>query len=315
MSTNKALTSSLLEPIHDNNKHNTNMTTPNNTINALQSLVLCYFSTTAPATTALNASASARAANAAGAASNAARVYNTVINAKGTAVGRGIGLQQRTGTAIKRLGLPCPTGGIYLRIRDIAEAQNIFDEAQLEMDVIREDILATYSDLVADLTRRIGSFATEVKIPTATEVASKFTMSMTVINQPVSVSGLVLTGLTEEIANRVRAESDQQVQGMLRSAHAGPVRELRNVLAEFIERMRNAERLHLTQFDKLREEAQRVKALNVLDLPEINDVLDMVNAVATLPDAALTKDERVDIALKAEKASAKADATLAALGL
>lgn len=283
--------------------------------NTIHSLVLCYFSTTAPATTALNLSASARAANAAGASSNAARVYNTIINSKGTAVGRGLGLQQRTGMAIKRLGLPCPTGGIYLRIKDIAEAQNIFDEAQLEMDTIREDILATYSDLVADLTRRIGSFAHEVRIPTASEVASKFTMSMTVINQPVAVSGPVLSGLTEEVANRVRAESQQQVDNMLRASHAGPIRDLKNVLADFIERMRNAERLHFTQFDKLRDEANRVKALNILDLPEVNAVLDMVRDAAAMPDAALTKDERVDIARKAERASAKADETLAALGL
>ena len=283
--------------------------------NTIHSLVLCYFSTTAPATTALNMSASARAANAAGASTNAARVYNTIINSKGTAVGRGLGLQQRTGMAIKRLGLPCPTGGIYLRIKDIAEAQNIFDEAQLEMDTIREDILATYSDLVADLTRRIGSFAHEVRIPTASEVASKFTMSMTVLNQPVAVDGPVLSGLTEEVANRVRAESQKQVNDMLRASHAGPIRDLKNVLADFIERMRNAERLHFTQFDKLRDEANRVKALNILDLPEVNAVLDMVRDAAAMPDAALTKDERVDIARKAERASAKADETLAALGL
>jgi hypothetical protein len=79
--------------------------------------------------------------------------------------------------------------------------------------------------------------------------------------------------------------------------------------------MRNAERLHFTQFDKLRDEANRVKALNILDLPEVNAVLDMVRDAATMPDAALTRDERVDIAVKAERASAKADETLAALGL
>jgi hypothetical protein len=40
-----------------------------------------------------------------------------------------------------------------------------------------------------------------------------------------------------------------------------------------------------------------------------------VRDAATMPDAALTRDERVDIAVKAERASAKADETLAALGL
>jgi ferritin-like protein len=79
--------------------------------------------------------------------------------------------------------------------------------------------------------------------------------------------------------------------------------------------MRNAERLHLTQFDKLRDEARRLKDLNVLCLPEIDEVVRMVGEAAALPTAGLDQTERVKIAVKAEKASAKASATLADLGL
>jgi hypothetical protein len=284
-------------------------------LKTFQSIVLCHFSTTAPATNALNRSASARAVSAAGADRNAARVYNTILTARGTAVGRAISLQQQTGVAIRRCGSLCPTGGIYLRIKDVTEVQNIFDDAQAELDTIREDILATYPDLLASLNARLGSFATEVQIPTATEVASKFTMSMTVINQPVAVDGAVLIGLTEEVANRVRADSQRQVAEMLRASHAGPINDLKAVIAEFSNRLRNADRLHLSQFDKLRDEARRVQKLNFLELPEIEEVVLAVADAARMPDGSLTQDERVRIAKKAEAASVKADETLAALGL
>jgi hypothetical protein len=292
-------------------------TQSNNTmqLKAFQSIVLCHFSTTAPATNALNRSASARAVSAAGADRNAARVYNTILTARGTAVGRAISLQQQTGVAIRRCGSLCPTGGIYLRIKDVAEVQNIFDDAQVELDTIREDILATYPTLLAALNTRLGSFATEVQIPTATEVASKFAMSLTVINQPVAVDGAVLVGLTEEVANRVRADSQRQVTEMLRASHAGPINDLKVVIAEFSDRLRNADRLHLSQFDKLRDEARRVQKLNFLELPEIEEMVLTIADVARIPDGNLTQDDRVRIAQKAEAASVKADETLAALGL
>ena len=289
----------------------------NNTmqLKTFQSIVLCHFSTTAPATNALNRSASARAVSAAGADRNAARVYNTILTARGTAVGRAISVQQQTGVAIRRCGSLCPTGGIYLRIKDVTEVQNIFDDAQAELDVIREDILATYPNLLVALNARLGSFVNEVQIPTATEVASRFTMSLTIINQPVAVDGAVLVGLTEEVANRVRADSQRQVTEMLRASHAGPINDLKAVIAEFSDRLRNADRLHLSQFDKLRDEARRVQKLNFLELPEIEEVVLAIADVARIPDGSLTQDERVRIAKKAEAASVKADETLAALGL
>ncbi len=198
-------------------------------LKTFQSIVLCHFSTTAPATNALNRSATARVVTAAGADRNAARVYNTILTARGTAVGRAISLQQQTGVAIRRCGSLCPTGGIYLRVKDVTEVQNIFDDAQAELDTIREDILATYPDLLVSLSAQLGSFTSEVQIPTATEVASKFTMSLTVINQPVAVDGAVLVGLTEEVANRVRADSQRQVTEMLRASHAGPINDLKAI--------------------------------------------------------------------------------------
>lgn len=280
-----------------------------------QSLVLCHYSTTAPSTTALNRSASARAVAAAGAERNAARTYNTILTARGTAIGRAISLQQRVGVSLRRLGLPCPMGGIYLRVRDIQQAEIIFDDGMIELDTAREDILATYPALVKELHHRLGSFINEVVIPSATEVASRFTMRMSIVNQPVAVTNNVLGGLAAEVANRVRADSQRQIDDMLKQAHAGPIEDLKRVLAEFSDRMRNAERLHLTQFDKLRDEAKRMSDLNILGLPEIDELIAQIADVCMAPAGVPSHSERVDIAVKAEKVAAKADETLAALGL
>lgn len=286
----------------------------NNKPTIAQSLVLCHYSTTAPSTTVLNRSATARATSTAGAERHAARVYNTVLTARGTAIGRAISLQQRTGVSIRRFGLPCPMGGMYLRIRDVTNVQNVFDDAIIELDTIREDILATYPSLVSGLRIRLGKFADEVTIPSATEVASRFTMHLSIISQPVPVADGVLGGLAAEVANRVRAESQQQINEMLKRAHAGPIDDLKQVLAEFIDRMRNAERLHLSQFDKLRVEARRVASLNVLDIPEINQLVDQLTEIP-VPDTVPSHAERADIASRVEKISAQADMTLATLGL
>jgi len=280
-----------------------------------QSLVLANYSTAAPATTVLNRSATARVIAAANAGANAARTYNTVLNSRGTAIGQGISIQQRVGVSIRRLGLPCPMGGIYLRVRDVATVQDIFDDGMAALDTAREDILATYPDLVAEVTRRLGDFAREVVLPSASEVASRFTMRLTIVNQPVAVDSGVLGGLATEVANRLRADSQRQIDEMLRAAHAGPVEDLKKVLAEFSDRLRNAERLHLTQFDKLRGEARRLKELNILGLPEINDLIAQIAPLCVVPMSVPSDSDRVAFAVRAEKISAKADETLAALGL
>jgi hypothetical protein len=285
-------------------------------MNTINSIVLCFYSTTAPRTTTLNRAATARATNSAGAATNAARLYNSVINAKGTAVGKAVSLQNQTGTNIRRFGMPCAAGGYYVRVRDVQKVQDIFDDAQLDLDSIREDILSTYPEIISGVRQRLGAFAHEVVIPTASEIATKFTMSLAFTNQPAPIDGPVLGGLSEEVANRVRAESKAQVQDMLRKAHAAPVQDLSNTLLELIDRLRNADRLHLSQFDKLDSEVRRVRGLNVLALPEINTLLDAAQGIADLKHSMSTAaEDRANAAGKAEKVAAQADETLNAIGL
>lgn len=282
-------------------------------LKTLNSLVHCIYSVTGLTTTSYNRAATVRIANQAGASLEATKVYNKVVQSKGTSVGRAISLQNSTGTKIRKLGLPCQIGGIYLPVKRIVEAQNIFDDAQAALDAIREDIIKEYPEIEAAVRAKLAAFAGEVFIPTATQVAARFAMTLHIVNQPVAVGEM--SGIVDEVANRVRADSQRQQAEMLRQAHAGPVEDLQKQLGIFIKAMHTAERLHLSQFDKLRDAARECKALNVLEIPEIDEVVRLAASAAAIPSESLTHSERVDCAVRAEKAAAKADETLAALGL
>jgi hypothetical protein len=282
-------------------------------LETLNSLVTCYYSTTAPATSVLNGNATTRVANAAGAVKRAARVYNSILTTRGTAIGKAFSLLNLTGVAIRRLGLPIKLGGIYLPVNRIADAYGVYDDAIAKLDDIRQDIINVYPAMMEQVMRELGDFASEVRVPSATEVAAKFTMSLTILNQPVAVNEM--SSVVDEVANRVRADSQRQAAEMLKFAHTGPIKDLRDQLGEFIHAMRNAERLHLSQFDKLRDEVRRVKELNVLDLPEIEEVAQLAAQAAATPVEDMTGSVRNRLAKQAETAAAKADETLASLGL
>jgi len=278
------------------------------------SLIMVYYNTTAPRTTVLNRSATGRILTRAAAAKHSARVYNTILSTRGTAVGRAVSLQNSLGESIRKHCLPCPIGGYYARLRDITLIQNLFDDANILLEDIKDDIIREYPSIIAKVQSDLGKFADEVSLPSATEVTSKFKISLRYINAPVPVTG-VLSGLSQEVANRVKAESRAAVDEMLRAAHAGPLADLKRMLIEIADKLRNAERLHLSQFDNLAFEIERVAKLNVLDLPEVSDVVAAARVVVQQKRDGLSDPDRVTIAVNAESAADKATSIIDELGL
>jgi hypothetical protein len=278
------------------------------------SLIMVYYNTTAPRTTVLNRSATGRILTRAAAAKHSARVYNTILSTRGTAVGRAVSLQNSLGESIRKHCLPCPIGGYYARLRDITLIQNLFDDANILLEDIKDEIIREYPSIIAKVQSDLGKFADEVSLPSATEVTSKFKISLRYINAPVPVTG-VLSGLSQEVANRVKAESRAAVDEMLRAAHAGPLADLKRMLIEIADKLRNAERLHLSQFDNLAFEIERVAKLNVLDLPEVSDVVAAARVVVQQKRDGLSDPDRVTIAVNAESAADKATSIIDELGL
>lgn len=280
----------------------------------LNNVCLAVYQTTAPSTTTLNRVATARAVQAAKASKEAARLYNTVLKSKGTAIGKAVSLQNLTGQKIRRYGLPCPAGGLYVRRDDVRRVQDIFDDAQIEMDRIRGEIVLTYDECVADIKAALGDFANEVYIPTASTAASRFTMQLTWLAAPGALDNRFLKGLSTELANRLRAESESRAEDMLREAHAAPVRDLRDRLLTLTEKLTQAERFHPSQVDHVRAEARRLRALNVLGIDQLNQLVDEVNS-AFGEVTEVDKSQRSALATEANRISNKAKETLAALGL
>lgn len=278
------------------------------------SLVMVYYSTTAPRTTVLNRSATGQIITRAQATKHSARVYNTILNTRGTAIGRAVSLQNGLGESIRKHCLPCPVGGYYTKVRDIELIQNLYDDAVIALDDIKDDIIHEFPDIISRVRQDLGKFAEQIELPTATEVSSKFTITLRYVNEPAPLDG-VMTGLSAEVANRVAAESRAAVQDMLRAAHAGPLADLRRMLNDIADKLRNAERLHLTQFDHLASELNRVAKLNVLDLPEINDILGQAKNIVSQKRDGLSNDDRVEIAAAAESTASMATSIIDALGL
>jgi hypothetical protein len=87
------------------------------------------------------------------------------------------------------------------------------------------------------------------------------------------------------------------------------------MLIEIADKLRNAERLHLSQFDNLAFEIERVAKLNVLDLPEVSDVVAAARVVVQQKRDGLSDPDRVTIAVNAESAADKATSIIDELGL
>lgn len=297
----------------------------NKAINTANSLVVCYYQTTAPSTNVKCKDATTRLLS--GVTPNAfvkeaARLYATTVAAKGTPVGRAVSIQNATGEKIRNRALICPAGGYYVQTKDVAEVQGIFDDAERDLEVCKQDIIATYDtnkQIVLDQLTKIdvkgGKLADEIILPSATEVASRFTIRLIWSQGPAPINHSILKQISKETANRVAADSQKAADILLRQAHGGPVKDLVNQLKEFCDKLRNAQRLHTSQFDKLADELKRCRELNILNIPEIDAVIAAAAPAAQAKDDNLDQSQRVTIAQTGEDAIQKANDALKALGL
>jgi hypothetical protein len=285
----------------------------------INSLVLVKLSSTAPSTSTLHKSATAKLAEDNGASKKSARVRATIIERKGSAVGRAAALVSSTQNAIRKFALPCTAieGASYVQAKDIDSVQQIFDDAIAKLAIIRTDIVAEWPALVAAARNDLGQLAWDVEWPTADEFADKFTISLTWLGQPAPISGTPLETVTAETAARVRASSEQAVRADLLAAHGYPVRDLIVNLAESVEQVRNGKRIRQERFDNIRAAADDIAAKNWLALPELDKlVASLRESVEEVTDAAsLSKGQRDAAADRIAEAHRKAEQTLADLGI
>jgi hypothetical protein len=286
---------------------------------AINSLVLCKLASSGAGTSVKHKDASAKLARSSGASKRAARVYTTLVERKGTPVGKAAALVQTCQKTIRKLALPCPSiaGASYVRAIHVDDVQRIVDDAAAKLAEIRRDIVTEWPQLVANGAADLGDLARTVEWPSATEFANEFTISVMWLGQPAPISGTVLEAVSTETAARVRASSEAAVRRDLLEAHGHPVRELIGSLVETVEQIRHGKRLRSERLDGIRQWADEIASKNWLALPELDSLVESLRgSVDGLHDAAaLTRTERLGVADAVEQARLKAAETLASLGL
>lgn len=285
----------------------------------INSLVLCKLSSTAPSTSVLHKQATNKLAASNAAKQKAARVHATLVERKGTAVGKAAALVQDTQRKIRHFALPCPSieGASYVQARHVDDVQQIADEAAAKLRVIRQDIASEWPHLVAAARADLGALAAGVEWPTAEEFAGRFTLSLTWLGQPAPVAGTALEAVSRETAARVRASSEAAVRRDLLEAHGAPVRELVAELAKTVDQIQHGQRLRTERFDRIRAAADEIASKNWLQLPELDSLVQSLRqSVEGVTDAAsLSSGERTRAAAAVEDARRHAADVLAGLGL
>jgi len=288
-------------------------------LNTINSIVLAKLSSTAPSTSIAHKAASRRLAHQSGATSSAARVRATIVDRRGSAVGRAAALVASTQAAIRRLALPCPSveGASYVQARDVAAVQEIFDNATAKLSAIRREIVAEWPSLTSAAKGNLGDLAAEIAWPDAEDFAGRFTVSLTWLGTPAPIAGTVLAGVSAEVAARVRASSERAISDDLLAAHGAPVRDLIAALAESVDQVRNGQRIRQERFENIRAAADDIASKNWLALPQLDVLVAALReSVEDVTDASsLTSAGRSAAADRIATAKRVAESTLADLGL
>lgn len=291
------------------------MNQPNNTIN---SIVLAKYGTHAPSTSVKLKETSTRVARIAHAETTATRTFGTIARRTNSAIGEAAALLNNTSKEIRRGALPCPVirGASYVKAEDVANVQEIFDEAEEELEVIKRRIVSQWPTLRTEAEQALGDLASEVEWPEAQDFADRFSIELSWLAIPAPVDDTVLGAVSDEVAARVRASSAGSVKDMFLEAHGAPLKELITQLAGTVKQMREGKRLCQARFDNIAAAAQRLHTLNWLQLPEVDQLVDELLSTIDVTDAsALSSEQRVDVVDKVAAAEATARETLTSLGL
>jgi len=253
------------------------------------------------------------------------KVEVMLIEKDKTPVGRAASLQQQTRTALMKHVVRVGDSKLILK-RDIPTVQCLMQDAQADLEDIRDEIVADYPAIRTKLLKRLqgkkvnGSIVgddADVILPSATKIAAGFRMVQTFRATTAPLNHKVLQGIGDESAAQAVADSELAMEEELLRGTGALVRPLLSRLTEFTNMVRNAERLHPSQFDKLADELRRVNDLNALGVQEITDIIQTASLAVKgkASGADMSNDERNAIADVADDASAKCEDVLASLGL
>jgi hypothetical protein len=285
----------------------------------INSLVLCKLSSSSGTTSRKHAKATGELEKQSKAEKNAITVTAKLAERRGTSIGRAAALVQDTQRKIRKLALPCTMieGASYVQAKDVDAVQQIADDATAKLAAIRRDIIADWPQLTAAAATKLGTLTNGLEWPTAEDIASRFTISLTWLGTPAPIAGTAFETVTCETAARVRASSEAAARADLLAGHGAPVRSLIAELAETVKQIQHGKRLRSERFENIRKAADEIAGKNWLELPELDKLVESLRqSVDGVTDAAsLTSGDRARAAANIEQARRQAANTLADLGL
>ncbi len=262
----------------------------------------------------------------------ALRTVASVFEAKGTPIGQINSLFERTRKELYDKGLRLTqsgdgnkqrTNGALVRVSQLPEINRIFDEASDELERLRGELRRQYATLVATSIKRLGTAADSLDWPDAEETTARFQHHLLIGADPTE-GHVMLDGLTEEVAARVRAQVDEGKAHQLKAAHGELVRELLTFItgahdkdAGILGVLDSGQILKRCRFERLQKRLEEAKQLNYLNLPEVDQTIKVLESVGNLDLDHLRADEtaRKEAATEVRKAASVTRQALSSLGL
>jgi len=237
-----------------------------------------------------------------------------IFNAKGNAIGALKARIEKARTEIKAFGLPNPemAGHIYIQRKDIAAVQSTFDDCEAELVNLKRNVIKAWPALIAEATGRKADLAKFIEWPTPEDFVSRYRVELNWLSQPMAVPEGVLAGLSAEVRAKTEAQSKKAVEGMLREAHYGPVRELVSTLTDMVETWdKGKKRVRQEPFDRMKAAAKQLHDLNWLKIPELDQLSDVLDAAGRVDMVNTPKAEREKAFDKVRDAKAKMEKAIA----
>tara|TARA_R100001244_G_scaffold34524_2_gene31903 strand:- start:8900 stop:9817 length:918 start_codon:yes stop_codon:yes gene_type:complete len=250
------------------------------------------------------------------------RTVARLFESKDTPVGRILSLFAKTRVDISRCGLKLPTGGYLVRASKLEQIRKLYDEADDELERQRGELRIKFPALIAQSKLKLGTAADGIEFPDPEETAGKFSHQLDYTPDP-TAGAIVLDGVAEEVAAKVRAQADKTRDNSLRDAHAGLIKELLGFVTGngkdvgILGVLGSDCTIKSGRFNGLAKRLEEARDLNYLNLPEVNEVIDALKPLATadLDSARADDGERRKLEVQAKGLVSSTTKALASLGV
>ena len=231
------------------------------------------------------------------------------------------GIVAKAAEKIRDFGLPQKRrGNYYLKRQDVAEVYAIKDRAAAALAPVRARIVADYPEILARNQARVARLDPSAKInwpATGHDLANRFYVEVSITAGPTPFDP-ILGEVSDEVAARIRAASQAQVEADLRAAQSAPVADLLAEIEAAIVALSTGKRLRTERIEKVASAAERLARLNWLEVPEIDRVVAEIKAatlVAAQDAASLSDAERATLTADLKQSVTSTQSALAALGI